>query len=92
MLYILLEIIVLSLIIILIRVIHKREISNFLSYSLKILCILWIVLSIIEVYKYDQLGMNWEMNNFKLIAVYTYTRLIFFILVMISFFIKPRKK
>ncbi len=91
MLYIILEIILLSLIFILIRVIYKREISKFLSHSLKILCILWIVLGIVEIYKYNQLGMDWEINNFELIGIYTYTRLIFFILLVASFFIKPRK-
>ncbi len=91
MLYIILEIILLSLIFILIRVIYKREISKFLSHSLKILCILWIVLGIVEIYKYNQLGMDWEINNFELKGIYTYTRLIFFILLAASFFIKPRK-
>ncbi len=73
MLYIILEIILLSLIFILIRVIYKREISKFLSHSLKILCILWIVLGIVEIYKYNQLGMDWEINNFELKGIYTYT-------------------
>ena len=92
MLYIILEIILLCLIFILVRVIYKREISKFLSYSSKILCVLWIVLSIVEAYKYNQLGLSWEVNNFELIGVYTYTRLLFFIILMVSFFIKSKKK
>lgn len=92
MLYILLEIILLCLIFILIRVIYKKEISKFLSYSLKILCVIWIILSIVEVYKYDHVGISWEVNNFELIGIYTYTKLAFFILLMVSFFLKSKKK
>ena len=91
MLYIILEIILLCLIFMLIRVMYKKEISKFLSYSIKILCILWITLSIVEVYKYNQLGISWEINNFELIGIYTYTKLVFFILLIVSFFIKSKK-
>ena len=91
MLYIILEIILLSLIFILVRVILKKEISEFLSYTLKILCMLWIVLSVVEVYKHNQIGLTWEVNNFELIGIYTYTKLVFFILLIASFFIKIEK-
>lgn len=91
MLYIILEIILLCLIFMLIRVMYKKEISKFLSYFIKILCILWITLSIVEVYKYNQLGISWEINNFELIGIYTYTKLVFFILLIVSFFIKSKK-
>lgn len=92
MLYIILEIILLCLIFILVRVILKKEISKFLSYTLKILCMLWIILSVVEMYKHNQIGLSWEVNNFELIGIYTYTKLVFFIVLGVSFFVKEKNK
>lgn len=92
MLYIILEIILLCLIFILVRVILKKEISKFLSCTLKILCVLWIVLSVVELYKYNQIGLSWEVSNFEVIGIYTYTKLVFFILLGVSFFVKEKNK
>lgn len=92
MLYIILEVILLCLIFILVRVILKKEISKFLSYTLKVLCVLWIILSVVEVYKHNQIGLSWEVSNFELIGIYTYTKLVFFILLGVSFFVKEKNK
>lgn len=91
-LYILLEIILLILIFVIIKILYTRKENRLFSSIINALLSLWLLLLIIEYFVNNQAGLSWELDNFTLIGIYTYTQLVAVILFVIYWFVMHVKR
>lgn len=91
-LYILLEVILLILILVIIKILYTRKENRLFSRVINVLLALWVLLLVIEYFVSNHAGLSWELDNFTLIGIYTYTQLIAIVLFVIYWFVMHVKR
>ena len=86
-LYILLEIILLILILVIIKVLYTRKENRLFSRVINVLLASWVLLLVIEYFVSNHAGLSWELDNFTLIGIYTYTQLVAVVLFAAYWFV-----
>ena len=90
--YIALEIVVVLFILVLLRIIHTKKETKFLSRSYSILLALQVLLLFIEYFMHSKMGMSWELESFAIEGIYLYTQLFAAILWVIYWFVVTKNE